>query len=95
MWYRRFFIKRNYLKPVVLFGESHASEDSLVMSAFFNLIRICVNTTNNDLNEHIRMQLADCKKLTALPLMASLLPLRKREGDNEEDILSKLLRIEE
>ena len=84
-----------YLKPVVLFGEGHASEDSLVMSAFFNLIRICVNTTNNDLNEHIRMQLADCKRLTALPVMASLLPLRKREGDNEEDILSKLLRIEE
>ena len=65
------------------------------MSAFFNIIQLCANTTNNDLNEHIRMQLADCKKLTALPVMASLLPLRKREGDNEEDILSKLLRIEE
>lgn len=94
MWYRRFFIKRNYLKAVVLFGEEHAAEDSLVMSAFFNLIQICVNTTNNDLNEHIQMQLADCKKLTALPVMASLLPRRKREGE-DDDILSKLLRIEE
>ena len=94
MWYRRFFIKRNYLKPVVLFGEEHASEDTLVMSAFFNLIRICVNTTNNDLNYHIQMQLADCKKLLSLPIMDTLLPTRKRDGE-DGDMLSKLLRIEE
>ena len=77
-----------------MFGEEHASEDTLVMSAFFNLIRICVNTTNNDLNEHIQMQLADCKKLLSLPIMDTLLPTRKRGGE-DGDMLSKLLRIEE
>ena len=62
VWYPRFIIKRDYLKPILQYAEEHAGEDSAVMAAILHLVQVCCTSSCSELNVYIQTKLMSSKK---------------------------------
>lgn len=86
-WYRRFIIKRNYLEPLLVYGNEHRHEDSLVMSAFLHLIQLCFLVPGTELAEYTRNKLNNFPELQASSIISDMMNIRR---PNDEQINSKI-----
>lgn len=86
-WYRRFIIKRNYLEPLLAYGNEHRNEDSLVMSAFLHLLQLCFIVPGTELAEYTRNKLSNFPELQALSIISDMINTRR---SNDEQFNSKI-----
>ena len=77
VWYPRFIIKRDYLKPIL----QYADEDSAVMAAILHLVQVCCTSSCSELNVYIQMKVQECDRFRHMGIVEKLMSSKKRARD--------------
>ena len=81
VWYPRFIIKRDYLKPILQYAEGHAGEDSAVMAAILHLVQVCCTSSCGELNVYIQTKVEECDRFRHVGIVEKLMSSKKRARD--------------
>ena len=81
VWYPRFIIKRDYLKPIMQYAEDHTGEDSAVMAAILHLVQVCCTSSYSELNVYIQTKVEECDRFKHMRIVEMLMSSKKRARD--------------